>query len=201
MCSKATDEDENPRSARAAARMPADGRPDVVLIFGWGQGSVDDRGEVAPIRCPNCHNDVFLHLVRSTKEVSLYFVPVMPYGTDEYLVCRVCGHGLHVALEHQSAVEGMRAATLLYRQGRITEPDYRARIDRFWQTMGVALPAGDIPAAGAVGPAGGGLPDPVHAAPPEASLADRLIELARLRAAGILTDEEFDAAKRHLLER
>jgi protein phosphatase len=31
--------------------------------------------------------------------------------------------------------------------------------------------------------------------------ADRLIELARLRAAGILTDEEFDAAKRHLLER
>ena len=83
----------------------------VVLIFGWGQGSVDDRGEVAPVRCPNCHNDVFLHLVRSTKEVSLYFVPVMPYGTDEYLVCRVCGHGLHVALEHQSAVEGMRAAT------------------------------------------------------------------------------------------
>jgi hypothetical protein len=173
----------------------------VVLIFGWGQGSVDDRGEVAPIRCPNCHNDVFLHLVRSTKEVSLYFVPVMPYGTDEYLVCRVCGHGLHVALEHQSAVEGMRAATLLFREGRITEPDYRARTDRFWQTLGVALPSGAIPAASAAGPAPGHVSGPAHTAPFEESLADRLAELARLRAEGILTDEEFDAAKRHLLER
>jgi hypothetical protein len=162
---------------------------------------VDDRGEVAPIRCPNCHNDVFLHLVRSTKEVSLYFVPVMPYGTDEYLVCRVCGHGLHVALEHQSAVEGMRAATLLFREGRITEPDYRARIDRFWQTMGVALQTGTISAAGAARPAPGPTSGPVDPAPFEASLADRLTELARLRAEGILTDEEFDAAKRHLLER
>ena len=169
----------------------------MVLVFGWGQGSVDDRGEVAPVRCPNCHNDVFLHLVRSTKEVSLYFVPVMPYGADEYLVCRVCGHGLHVALEHQSAVEGMRAATLLFREGRITEPDYRARTDRFWQSMGVALEAGTIPAAGAAGTASG----PVDTAPSEASLADRLAELARLRVEGILTDDEFGAAKRHLLER
>jgi hypothetical protein len=169
----------------------------VVLIFGWGQGSVDDRGEVAPIRCPNCHNDVFLHLVRSTKEVSLYFVPVMPYGTDEYLVCRVCGRGLHVAPEHRSAVEGMRAATLLYRQGRISEPDYGARIDRFWLTMGVALPAGAIPAAGAVGHAA----RPVDTTSSEVPLADRLTELARLRAEGILTDEEFDAAKRQVLER
>ncbi len=173
----------------------------MVLIFGWGQGSVDDRGEVAPIRCPNCHNDVFLHLVRSTKEVSLYFVPVMPYGTDEYLVCRVCGHGLHVALEHQSAVEGMRAATLLFREGRITEPDYRARIDRFWQTTGVALQAGAIPAAGAGGHTPGQAPGLVHTTSSEASLADRLTELARLRTEGILTHEEFDAAKRHLLER
>jgi hypothetical protein len=177
----------------------------VVLIFGWGQGSVDDRGEVAPVRCPNCHNDVFLHLVRSTKEVSHYFIPVMPYGTDEYLVCRVCGHGLHVALEHQTAVEGMRAATRLFREGRITEPDYRARTDRFWQTMGVALSVGGIPAASGGGPAPGGVPGqapgPAHSSPSEVSLADRLIELARLRAAGILTDEEFDAAKRHLLER
>jgi hypothetical protein len=169
----------------------------LVLIFGWGQGSVDDRGEVAPVRCPNCHNDVFLHLVRSTKEVSLYFVPVMPYGTDEYLVCRVCGHGLHVALEHQSAVEGMRAATLLFREGRITEPDYRARTDRFWQSMGVSLAAGAMSAAGPVAQAAGQPREPDH----QASLADRLVELARLRAEGILTDEEFGAAKRHLLER
>jgi D-serine deaminase-like pyridoxal phosphate-dependent protein len=39
-------------------------------------------------------------------------------------------------------------------------------------------------------------------APPAvaASLADRLADLARLHADGILTDDGFAAAKRHLLE-
>ena len=117
----------------------------MVLIFGWGRGPVDDRGEVAPISCPNCHNDVFLHKIRSTKRVSLFFVPVMPYGTDEYLVCPVCGHGLEIPLQNQSAVEGMRVATTAYRAGRLAEPDYLARTDAFWRSMGVALPAGAAP--------------------------------------------------------
>jgi len=121
----------------------------VVLIFGWGHGPVDDRGDVAPLRCPNCHNDVFLHHVRSTKRVSLFFVPVMPYGTDEYLVCPVCGRGLPIALQHRSTVEAMRAATSAFRAGRIAELDYRARVDGFWRTMGVTLPAGAVIAGGA----------------------------------------------------
>ena len=169
----------------------------MVLVFGWGHGPVEDRGEVAPVSCPNCHNDVFLHKVRSTKRVSLFFVPVMPYGTDEYLLCPVCGHGLQISLAHQSAVEAMRVATSAFRAGRITEPDYRARTDAFWQLMGVALPVGAIPGGDAAGPA----PEPVRASPAETLLADRLAGLARLHAGGILTDDEFNAAKRHLLER
>jgi len=164
----------------------------VVLIFGWGRGPVDDRGEVAPARCPNCHNDVSLHEINSTKRVSLFFVPVMPYGTDEYLVCPICGHGLQIRPEHRSAVEAMRLATLAFHAGRISGPDYRSRTDSFWQSMGVALPAGAAPVAG-------GSPPP--AARVEMTLADRLSDLARLHADGILTDDEFSAAKRHLLER
>ena len=54
----------------------------MVVIFGFGAGSPEDQGEVAPYVCPNCHNQVFLHHVRSKKSVRLYFVPVVPYGTD-----------------------------------------------------------------------------------------------------------------------
>jgi hypothetical protein len=164
----------------------------VVLIFGWGRGPVDDRGEVAPTRCPNCHNDVVLHEIHSTKRVSLFFVPVMPYGTDEYLVCPVCGHGLQIRPEHHTAVAGMRAATGAFRAGSITPVDYRARTDYFWQSMGVALPAGSPTATAG----------PDHGPPPktEISLADHLAHLGRLHADGILTDAEFSAAKRNLLE-
>ena len=168
----------------------------MVLIFGWGGGPAEDRGEVAGLRCPNCHNDVWFHKVRSTKQVSLFFVPVMPYGTDEYLLCPVCRHRLQTAPAHQSAVEGMRMTTAAFRAGRITEPDYRARTDAFWLSMGVA--------PSAIGPAtqgDAGRPGTAAAPPAEAALADRLAGLGRLHAAGILTDDEFGAAKRQLLER
>jgi len=41
----------------------------MVVIFGFGAGKQEDLGEVAPAVCPNCHNQVFLHHVRSKKSV------------------------------------------------------------------------------------------------------------------------------------
>ena len=65
-------------------------------VFGFGPGKQEDLGEVAPTACPNCHNQVFLHHVQSKKSVRLYFVPVVPYGTDHYLICPICSRGLQV---------------------------------------------------------------------------------------------------------
>ena len=133
----------------------------MVLIFGWGGGPVEDRGEVAALRCPNCHNAVYFHKIRSTKQVSLFFVPVMPYGTDEYLICPVCRHGLQIAPSHQSTVEGMRAATSLVREGRITEPSTvpgrtRSGSRWAWRRRSVSLPVAATSRSGSG--AGGGAP-------------------------------------------
>ena len=170
----------------------------MVLIFGWGGGPVQDRGDVAPIRCPNCHNDVYFHHIHSTRQVSLFFVPVMPYRTDEYLACPVCRQALQIPPAHLSAVLAMHATTAAFRAGTITDPEYRARIDAFWQSMGIAagLP-GRRPRAATVA----GAPAADRPSSREAPLADRLASLGRLHADGILTDDEFDAAKRQLLER
>jgi hypothetical protein len=37
------------------------------VIFGFGPGGQDDLGAVAPSVNPNCHNQVFLHYVRSNE--------------------------------------------------------------------------------------------------------------------------------------
>jgi hypothetical protein len=57
---------------------------------------------------------VFLHHGRSKKSVRLYFVPAVPYGTDDYRVCPVCSRGLQV-----------KHAQLPY-QGVLSDTDFAA---------------------------------------------------------------------------
>jgi hypothetical protein len=184
----------------------------MVVIFGFGPGNPDDRGEVAPCACPNCHNQVFLHHVRSKKSVRLYFVPVVPYGSDDYLVCPVCSRGLQVSAAQLPHVRSMSAATAALRAGRLSPGGYAAQAERFWRQLGVN-PAGQPPA-----PASPGAPVPAPARPaarpatptpaPAAPAApsdqptwiSQLRTLARLHEQGILSDAAYTAAKQRILQ-
>ena len=108
-----------------------------MVIFGFGPGKPDDLGEVAPAVCPNCHNQVFLHHVQSKKRVSLYFVPVVPYGTDDYLVCPVCSRGLQLSSTQLPYIRSMSGATASFRTGRLAEAPYMAQVERFWRQIGM----------------------------------------------------------------
>jgi hypothetical protein len=186
----------------------------MVVIFGFGAGSPEDQGEVAPCVCPNCHNQVFLHHVRSKKSVRLYFVPVMPYGTDDYLVCPVCSRGLQLTHAQLPRVRSMSAATASFRAGRLSEAGYMAQAGQFWRQLGVN-PAGQQPPA----PPGPGAPAPAPARPaaraapapvpaPAAPLAgddqvpwiSQLHKLAQLHDQGVLSDDAYTAAKRRILQ-
>jgi len=187
----------------------------MVVIFGFGAGSPEDQGEVAPCVCPNCHNQVFLHHVRSKKSVRLYFVPVVPYGTDDYLVCPVCSRGLQLSRPQLPRVRSMSAATTSFRAGRLPEAGYMAQVGQFWRQLGVN-PAGQQPPA----PAGPGAPGsapprpaaraaaaapaPAPAAPPaagdQAPWIAQLHKLAQLHDQGVLSDDAYAAAKRRILQ-
>jgi zinc-ribbon family len=183
----------------------------MVVIFGFGAGSPEDQGEVAPCVCPNCHNQVFLHHVRSKKSVRLYFVPVVPYGTDNYLVCPVCSRGLQVSDAQLRRVRSMSAATASFRAGRLPRAGYLTQVERFWRQLGVN-PAGQQLLA----PASPGAPVPARPAPParsaapvppappagddQASWIAHLHQLATLHDQGVLSDADYAAAKRRILE-
>jgi hypothetical protein len=170
----------------------------MVVIFGWGSGEARDLGEVAPLVCPNCHNQVFMHQIHSDKRVSLYFIPIAPYGSNEYLACPICRAGMELGPHHKATVDVMRVGTRTFRQGGMTLAQYQAQVDQFWPQMGLD-PSVPPPAPGAShGPTASGAPVAATPAPP--TLTDRLTNLAELHARGVLTDEEFSAAKRRLLE-
>jgi hypothetical protein len=176
----------------------------MVVIFGWGGGNTKDLGEIAPATCPRCHNQVVLHHVRSDKQFSLYFVPISSYGGSEYLLCPVCQHGIQVQEAHRQAVTAMGSATRLYRRGGLPAETYQGQVARFWTQLGVdptgsqvLHPAPSMPPPAAAGPAAASTVAP--GASGSGSLADQVARLAELRAEGILTDEEFSAAKRKLI--
>src|ERR1700745_2067178 len=108
-----------------------------MVIFGWGPDKQEDLGEVAPAVCPNCHNQAFFHHVRSEKSVRLYFVPVVPYGTDEYMVCPICSRGLQLDGNQLPPVRSMSSATASFRRGRLAEAPSMAQVERFWRQLGV----------------------------------------------------------------
>jgi hypothetical protein len=189
----------------------------MVVIFGFGAGSPEDQGEVAPCVCPNCHNQVFLHLVRSKKSVRLYFVPVVPYGTDNYLVCPVCSRGLQVKDAQLRDVRSMSAATASLRTGRLSQAQYMAQAERFWRRLGVdptgqqvltpAQPGAPVPAQSAAplrsAPAPTPTPAPAPAASPaaddQAAWIAQLHQLAQLHNQGVLSDADYAAAKQRIL--
>jgi hypothetical protein len=182
----------------------------MVVIFGFGPGHPEDLGEVASCVCPNCHNQVFLHHVRSKKSVRLYFVPVVPYGTEDYLVCPVCSRGLQISHAQLRYLRSMSDATASFRTGRLTEARYLAQVERFWRQLGVSpagqqsvTPAGPGAAAPAQ-PAGPVEPAPAQHAPAAAddqkSWISQLSKLAQLRDQGVLSDAAFAAAKQAILE-
>ena len=84
---------------------------------------------------------MFLHHVRSKKSVRLYFVPVVPYGTDDYLVCPVCSRGLQISHAQLRYIRSMSDATASFRAGRLAQARYTAQAERFWRQLGVN-PAG-----------------------------------------------------------
>jgi uncharacterized protein YbaR (Trm112 family) len=178
----------------------------MVVIFGFGPGSPEDQGEVAPCVCPNCHNQVFLHHVRSKKSVRLYFVPVVPYGTKDYLVCPVCSRGLQVSDAQLRHVRSMSGATASFRVGRLSQARYMAQAERFWRQLGVnpagpAMPGTPAPAQPAtpVGSATPARPAPL-AADDQTSWISHLHQLAQLHDQGVLSDAAYAAAKRRILE-
>ncbi len=197
----------------------------MVVIFGFGEGKHEDLGEVAPAICPNCHNQVYIHHVRSKKSLRLYFVPVVPYGTNDYLVCPICSWGLQVSQAQLPAVRSMTRTVASFRAGRLAQGPYLAQVEKFWRQLGVN-PAGQQVVAAGPAPAGprptGPVPQPVPAPPPvarlgmaqpppaaaqpppaaagdDASWLSQLQKLAQLHDQGVLSDADYESAKRRVL--
>lgn len=69
------------------------------VIFGWNHQEVTSIGPVYQHQCPNCHNTEFWHLSKISKYFTLFFIPVFPYGSDNWYYCPTCNYSLKLERE------------------------------------------------------------------------------------------------------
>jgi hypothetical protein len=63
------------------------------VVYGWGKGTKETLGTISRSECSHCHKVADFHLVRRKTWFTLYFVPVLPYGDEHFVLCTNCEWG------------------------------------------------------------------------------------------------------------
>lgn len=99
------------------------------FLFGWGRQSRKNYGPTLPLKCPNCNNDVFLHLLHARTWFSLFFIPVLPYNSEYYLLCDICSRGLKISRSQLGLAKQMNQTTVAFLNGDLTQEQYATALD------------------------------------------------------------------------
>jgi hypothetical protein len=111
-----------------------------MLVMGWGRATPRDIGAVAPTKCPHCHNQVVVRFFRVTSWFRLFWVPLVPYRRQEFLICPICRTRFGVSAGQREAVQQMIARTAQRDRGALPESDYSATVRDFWALLGGGAP-------------------------------------------------------------
>lgn len=105
------------------------------FLFGWNHQTKKDYGPTLPIKCPNCNNDVFWHLVHSRDWLTVFFVPVIPYKSKHSLLCEVCSQGIELNDTQISKAKKLNQTTLAFFNKEITKEEYMKAVKHVRVTL------------------------------------------------------------------
>ena len=98
------------------------------FIFGWGHQTVNDKGATMPLECPNCRNQVWYNLVATRSWFTLFFIPVIPYESHNYLLCQVCSQGLELAGDQVAGAEKLNLLADAFHRKELSEDQFLAEV-------------------------------------------------------------------------
>lgn len=78
-----------------------------MVIFERGHKTLKKFGPVRKISCSNCKNESNWHLQKLTSWITLFFMPIIPYRRDYFLVCPVCRNCLELEKEEFKTIKDL----------------------------------------------------------------------------------------------
>lgn len=94
------------------------------FVFGWGRQTRKNFGIVSKLKCDHCGNDDYWKLLRLTEWFTLFFIPVIPYSSEKYLLCPICEYGIKLDDAKFNELRPIAEANQLLIKGEITETDH-----------------------------------------------------------------------------
>lgn len=101
-----------------------------MIIFGWGHRKTKDYGPTAIVDCANCKNKDFWHLVHLRDYFTLLFIPVFPYESKHYLLCKVCSKGIELSKAGTEHAKKLNQATASYLAQQMSQEVYEETVAR-----------------------------------------------------------------------
>ncbi len=99
------------------------------ILFGWGHRTDKDHGPTLPINCPNCHNQTYWRYKHYRTWFTLFFIPVIPYENDHYLLCDICKQGVTLQEPERERAKILAQHTSLYVKNQMSEAEYQMRLN------------------------------------------------------------------------
>ncbi len=100
------------------------------FIFGWNHRTTQNHGAAYSNTCPHCKNEVDWQLIQITHWFTFFFIPIFPTDNDYFLTCPICSHGKQVFKEQIIELKKMIELTNSFREGKITEENWRKSVDQ-----------------------------------------------------------------------
>lgn len=86
-----------------------------MIIYGWGKTTDKIVGEYAPSQCqnPNCGVWIGRQLIKRRTWFTLFWIPIIPYKTEYFLLCANCKLGTQLSKEQFKELEqALKNATM-----------------------------------------------------------------------------------------
>jgi hypothetical protein len=99
------------------------------FIFGWNHQESTSYGPVEQHQCENCHNTEYWHLDKISKYFTLFFIPIIPYDSDNWFHCPICKYGIKLDNDEFQNYKSIAEINSAFLEKKITEEDRIKQLD------------------------------------------------------------------------
>jgi hypothetical protein len=93
------------------------------FIFGWNHQESTSYGPVEQHKCENCHNTEYWHLDKISKYFTLFFIPIIPYDSDNWFHCPICNYGIKLDKDEFQNYKSIAEINSAFLEKKISDED------------------------------------------------------------------------------